>query len=192
MTGATRRVARRTTEDYFTAAFELLGADGSDGLTIAALCERLGVTKGSFYHHFGGLPEFVDQLLAWWEDEYGTQVIARSAAEPEVSLRARGLVELGVSLPHAAEAALRAWGRSNDEVATVVGRMDKQRERHVENTLVRLGLDRSRARLHTRMALDILIGRQMRERRVNRARLRQHFDELVRAVFLEAGVPFEG
>ena len=56
-------------EAYFAAAFELLGAEGPEALTIAALCRRLKVTKGSFYHHFSGMPQFTEGLLRHWEHE---------------------------------------------------------------------------------------------------------------------------
>ena len=57
-------------EAYFTASFALLGAEGPEALTIAALCKRLKVTKGSFYHHFSGMPQFTEALLRHWEDEH--------------------------------------------------------------------------------------------------------------------------
>ena len=71
---------RLTAEDYFREALSILGEHGSDAMTIALLCERLDVTKGSFYHHFGGMPGFVDQLLAFWEREHSDRLIAISRA----------------------------------------------------------------------------------------------------------------
>ena len=49
----------RDRDAYFAAAYELLVTHGCGGVTIAALCDRLGVTKGSFYHHFADMAEFV-------------------------------------------------------------------------------------------------------------------------------------
>ena len=51
--------------DYFDAGFELLASGGVGAVTIAALCYRLGVTKGSFYHHFSSQTAFQNELLAF-------------------------------------------------------------------------------------------------------------------------------
>lgn len=183
MTGFSGRLSA---DDYFRVALDVLGEAGSEAMTIAVLCDRLEVTKGSFYHHFGGLQGFVEGLLAYWESEHSERLIALSKAQPDVTLRFANLTLLGVALPHAPEAAMRAWGRSNPEVAEVVARVDRRRERHIVDSVVALGVERSRARLFTRMALNILIGTQMREHPVDTKRLQQAFEVLNHVVFAEA------
>lgn len=177
---------RLSADDYYRVALDVLGESGSQAMTIAVLCERLQVTKGSFYHHFGGLKGFVDGLLAYWESEHSERLIALSRSQPDVALRFHNLTMLGAALPHASEAAMRAWGRSNADVAEVVTRVDRRRERHVVESVVALGVDRARARLFTRIALNVLVGAQMREDPVDVKRLRQAFEELNRLVFAEA------
>ena len=66
---------RLTQDDYFREALAVLDEFGSDALTIAVLCDRLDVTKGSFYHHFGGMPGFITQLLEYWEREHSVRLI---------------------------------------------------------------------------------------------------------------------
>lgn len=144
---------RLTAEDFVREALDVLGEYGSDGLTIAVLCERL---------------------------------IKLSKAERDPMQRMRLLIDIGVDLPHASEAAIRAWGRSNPEVAAVTARVDKRRERHVADAVVALGIDRPRARLLARMSIDLLVGMQQRETQVDRRRARQMFEELERLTFLEA------
>jgi AcrR family transcriptional regulator len=179
-------VERLNAEDYFREAFDVLGQYGSEALTIAVLCERLGITKGSFYHHFGSMPAFVTQLLDYWEAEHSERLIALSKAQPDPSLRITTLTELGVGLPHGPEAAIRAWGRSNPEVAAVTARVDKRREKHLVDAISALGIDRARARLLARIALNLLVGVQQREHPVDLKRLRQMFEELNKLIFLEA------
>ncbi|MBN9618450.1 MAG: TetR/AcrR family transcriptional regulator, partial [Actinobacteria bacterium] len=86
-------VERLTTQDYVREALVVLGEEGPEALTIAGLCERLGVTKGSFYHHFGGLPGFVDVLLESWEREEGRRLAAAVRAYPDPGERLAALVE---------------------------------------------------------------------------------------------------
>jgi len=179
-------VERLTAERYFEEALELLGEQGSQALTIAALCERLDVTKGSFYHHFGGMPTFVDELLAYWEREHSERLIELSQAQPDSSLRITSLTEFAVNLPHASESAIRAWGRSSPDVAAVVERVDGHREEHVIESLVALGLLRERACVLGRLALDLLIGIQTREVPPSPDRTRTLLQEIERLVFIEA------
>jgi AcrR family transcriptional regulator len=177
---------RLTAESYFNEALALLGQQGSQALTIAALCERLDVTKGSFYHHFGGMPAFVDELLAYWEREHSDRLIALSQAQTDTSLRITSLTELAVNLPHASESAIRAWGRSSPDVAAVVERVDEHRERHVVESLQALGLPPDRARILGRLAMDLLIGIQTREVPPSPDRARELLQEIERLVFVEA------
>jgi AcrR family transcriptional regulator len=179
-------VERLTADDYFREALAVLGEYGSEAMTIAVLCERLSVTKGSFYHHFGGVPGFVGQLLAYWEREHSERLIAISKAQPDPTLRIVTLTDIAVGLPHASEAAIRAWGRSSIEVAEATARVDKRRERHLVDAVAALGIDRPRARLLTRIAMNVLIGVQQRENPVDLRRLRQMLEELHRLIFLEA------
>ncbi len=132
------------------------------------------------------MPGFVTQLLAYWESEHSDRLIAISKAQPDPTLRITTLTELGVGLPHGSEAAIRAWGRSNPEVAEATARVDKRRERHVVDAVAALGIDRPRARLLGRIAVNLLVGTQQREFPVDLRRLRQMFDEVNKLVFLEA------
>ena len=177
---------RLTADDYFREALAVLGEQGSQAMTIASLCERLEVTKGSFYHHFGGMPSFVDQLLAYWEREHSERLIAISRAQPDPTLRIATLTEMAVNLPHASESAIRAWGRSNPDVGEVTARVDKRRERHVVDAIAAIGVDRGRARLLGRIAVDLLIGIQQREVPPDLKRVRQMYEEITKLAMLEA------
>lgn len=177
---------RLSVDDYYREALDILARGGSDALTIAAVCERLEVTKGSFYHHFGSMPRFVQMLLDFWAVEHSQRLIATSLAQPDPTLRILDLVELTVALPHASESAIRAWGRSNPAVAQAVLQVDQLREQHVADSIVAFGIDRRRARLLTRLALNLLIGTQTREQPADPKRMRPLFDEVVKLIFLEA------
>lgn len=153
---------RLTATDYYGAAFDVLAAAGGDGLTIATMCDQLQVTKGSFYHHFDSMPGFVTGLIDYWAITYGDRVIAAARAERDPQRRLDQFVDLGLDLPHAAEAAIRAWARSRPDVAEVVARVDKRRERYLTDAMAALGIERARARMLAQLGLDLVIGAQHR------------------------------
>jgi AcrR family transcriptional regulator len=45
-------------DDWIQAGYALLAEEGIQALKIDRLCDRLGVTKGSFYWHFDGIPSY--------------------------------------------------------------------------------------------------------------------------------------
>ena len=45
-------------EAYFETGLDVLSDLGYGGLKLAEVCNRLGVTTGSFYHYFSGWPAY--------------------------------------------------------------------------------------------------------------------------------------
>jgi AcrR family transcriptional regulator len=179
-------VERLGTADYFREATAILEDEGGEALTVAELCERLAVTKGSFYHHFGAMPTFVSQFLGYWEAERGKRLVAVSRAKPDPGTRIRMLMDAAIDLPHGSEASIRAWSRTNPDVAAAIARVDRRRERHFVDAITGVGVDRRRARVLGRLAVDVLVGEQQREDPVDVKRLRQSFDEVKRLISLDA------
>ena len=165
-----------TRDDYLAAGLDLLADGGVSAVTIAALCDRLGVTKGSFYHHFDDVSAFHEALLADWEvGAYRAIETARAVADSHKRLSV--LKELAVAAHHEAEGAIRAWGRSYDPAAAVVRRVDAAREANLVESFRALGIPVVRARRLARIGLATLIGTQHMERPVDRRRLLAAFDE---------------
>jgi hypothetical protein len=132
------------------------------------------------------MPHFVTQLLSFWEAEHSERLVAVSRSRREPGARIASLFELAVGLPHGSEAALRAWGRSNREVAAATDQVDRKRERYLVSAITAVGVERSRARVLARLALDALIGAQQRESPVDAKRLHQLFGEVTRLIELDA------
>jgi AcrR family transcriptional regulator len=169
-------VSTLTRDHYLAAGLDLLAEGGVNAVTIAALCKRLGVTKGSFYHHFGDVFAFHEALLASWEDStYRAIEAARAVVDSHKRLSV--LKELGVAAHHEAESAIRAWGRSYEPAAAVVRRVDRAREANLVESFRAIGIPATRARHLARIGLATLIGTQSLERPVDRKRLLAVFDE---------------
>ena len=79
-------MARLSKEEWLLQSFEVLAKVGMSGLTIDALTKHLGVTKGSFYHHFGNYQTFKIALLDYFEDA-GTLNVIRITDEVENARR---------------------------------------------------------------------------------------------------------
>src|SRR5687768_12038077 len=106
------RVERLTRADYFDAALELLADGGVGALTIANLCDRLAVTKGSFYYHFPSIRAFHDAFLEHWETGRAYQLSEQVEAVSDPHDRIELLKRLGVAVHHEAESAIRGWART--------------------------------------------------------------------------------
>jgi AcrR family transcriptional regulator len=114
-------------ESYFETGLDVLSDLGYGGLKLAEVCHRLGVTTGSFYHYFSGWPAYTKELVAHWMHERTVQVIEAVRAEPDPRRRIDTLIQVGLTLPHGAEAAIRVWSSVDPQVYPVQAAVDQQR-----------------------------------------------------------------
>ena len=63
---ASQRRGRLTRDRILQAAQESFAQEGYDATSVASICERAGVTKGGFYHHFPSKQAlFLDLVQGW-------------------------------------------------------------------------------------------------------------------------------
>lgn len=176
-----------TQEQYFTAALEHLAAHGAEGLTIGVLCRTLGVTSGSFYHYFGNWDGWLDALLGYWEDRQTDRIVARAATQATPEKRMRVLQAEAAELPHEAEAAIRAWGRSEEKVRVVQERVDTRRREELRTIMVEVGVRPDDAERLSTMGMAVLVGIQQLQRPVDVPLLFTLLEELADTVRRYAG-----
>ena len=172
--------SRRTRRDFFDAAFGLLEESGFPALTASALCDRLGVSRGSFYHHFDTFESFVTEFLADWETRYSRDLITRAETVADLDRRLNYHVELAAELPHGAEAALRAWGSVEPVVAAAQRRVDQLRFNSLADLLRSHGIPKAEAEIYTTIALNTLIGLQITQRPIDAGSLAGLYSHLAR------------
>lgn len=137
-----------------------LADKGPQYVKIDVLCQELGVTKGSFYHHFNHHADFVSALLDHWESTHTRQLIEAVASATSASERAERLSQLVYSKDMRPEVAMRAWGKSHPEVAARVNAVDTQRLQYLTELAVSMGANEKQAKLLARMGYAQLVGIQ--------------------------------
>lgn len=147
-------------QDYFDTAFELLSEQGYSALKQAAVCKRLRVTTGSFYHYFENWQDFTSQLLEHWLTERTTQVVELAQQHEDPIEQLNTLFQFALDLPHRAEAAIRVWSKVDPHVRSVQEAVDAQRLTVVLQATKAIFDDEEEAMNHARWGLYLLAGYQ--------------------------------
>jgi AcrR family transcriptional regulator len=186
-------MARKTKQDWLIAGIHLLAAVGPEALTIEALCQRLGVTKGSFYHHFGSADKYKTALLAYFEQEGTLNIIEQveeTAVSPPQKLQRllQIIVQFSTRLDHNPEIAIRAWARQDEQVRQVQERIDQQRLAYVHTLLRQILGDTPQADIHSRLLYALVVGSEQMQPPLIGPALQAVFDEYLQyCQFLENG-----
>jgi AcrR family transcriptional regulator len=114
--------SRLSVSDWITAGLELLAEEGITGVKIQKLCDRLGVTKGSFYWHFTDLDAFLGAMAKHYEDGariFRDQFTALASQDVEKTLSDAVLFSFDNQLGRI-ERAMRDWARSDDRARAAI------------------------------------------------------------------------
>lgn len=173
-------------EDYFDTALRVLARSGFPQLNIRGMCGALGVSTGSFYHHFGGWNGFVAALLAHWELRQKHILHSMRFGDGTTEDDIVALRTLTLGLPHAAEAAIRTWAISNPLVETAQRRVDQARYDTVRAALARIVGSEESARVLATLGMSMLVGFQQLLADGEESELDTLLDRFVQLVYLHA------
>jgi AcrR family transcriptional regulator len=145
------RPKRLTRDDWLVQALAQLTAIGPEGVRLEAICDSLGKTRGSFYHHFEDHDAFVAQMMTLWRDMNTDDVIdlieAQADLDPselaefaddldadllaEITEQvggARGrLNQIAALMDHQVEQAIRRFALARPAAMAVVEEIDQRR-----------------------------------------------------------------
>lgn len=174
-------MTRKSPEDWLIAGVSLLVEGGPGALTIEALCQRLRVTKGSFYHHFKGYEGFKGELLAYFEQVGTLRIIEQVEAGARGPLeKLHRLLALVVAYSEQQqrdpEVAFRAWALQDEQVGAVQARIDQRRLDYVTTLLEQSGLAHEAAQQRALFLYALLVGSEQLHPPVRGERLRALFD----------------
>ncbi|NNM52821.1 MAG: TetR/AcrR family transcriptional regulator [Pseudomonadales bacterium] len=147
-------------EDWIRAALEALHEEGHMAATPNRLAHKLGLTRGSFYHHFCSLGDFIDAIMERFEYEgiiMGFEKAEQKGNDPWHQLQ--GMLSFAETRSYHLELALRAWGLNHARVAHHLERIDAERERRLIPVFAQLIHDPEQGRRLARLAMLAFIGR---------------------------------
>lgn len=143
---------RLTRQDWIEAGQEILREQGIGGVKLRPLLDRLGVTTGSFYHHFKDMGEYLDALA----DHYGGENVERVLAATEGLSGGARLAEMNRLADEwniaPLDRAMRIWATSSDRAATAVRRLDHTLLETMSDAFAELGFDEEQARARALLA----------------------------------------
>jgi AcrR family transcriptional regulator len=151
-----------TRSDWLDAGLAAVADNGPNALRIDRLCRRLGVSKGSFHHHFAGAGDFKQALLAAYEtlvvEALNDAIEQTGALTPQESLAGLTGAITSTKGPYRPEleVAMRAWAFSDPEVRAIQERVDRRRLESLEGIWSKI-LDDPNA-VHTAALLPYLVG----------------------------------
>lgn len=128
-----------TKDDWVSAGMGILKTKGYAELSIVRISNYLGVTRGSFYHHFTSLNEFIDALVENWEERivnHGFEQTLVDHEQPEQEFR--NLISYVTQLNDKYDLVFRQWAPSNTHVKGHMERLDKKRLNKLVELMQRL------------------------------------------------------
>jgi AcrR family transcriptional regulator len=145
---------------WLDAAIELLGRSGIAAVSIVQLANNLGVTRGSFYHHFNDREDLLQSMLSYWEKTWTVEVreeIRSLSVSPAEKLQAlvHAIREHSAAVH---DAPFRAWALNDPLARSYLLRVDEIRLNYIRDLFVEAGFsgidaeNRARLLLHYEMS----------------------------------------
>jgi AcrR family transcriptional regulator len=118
----TQKRGEETRARILDAAAAGFAEQGYDGTSVAEICQRAGVSKGAFYHHFSSKQTLFLELLERWLDVVDSQLEEMRTAETTVPEQLLAMTDMIRQVFRAAEdqlpVFLEFWARATHDPAT--------------------------------------------------------------------------
>ncbi|SEQ96479.1 DNA-binding transcriptional regulator, AcrR family [Mycobacterium sp. 88mf] len=145
-------------ESYFETGLDVLSDRGYGGLKLAEVCNRLGVTTGSFYHYFPNWASYTKELIAHWREARTLRVVEMVRADEDPHHRIETLIGETLDLPYGAEAAIRVWSSLDPDVYAVQAVVDQLRFDILFESALELIGDERNARYFAAWGVYLIVG----------------------------------
>ena len=148
----------KTQEDWIKAGQRLLIEGGIDSVRLPRLTESLGVSTGSFYHHFDNLDAYHAALAAYYGSEQAQRLFdeARHAVgeDPGALLREATAI-FGRGSMRQLNIAMRAWAHRDERALAAVRRYDEVIMQRLDQIFRGMGFDELAAKSRTLIMMGL-------------------------------------
>jgi AcrR family transcriptional regulator len=153
----TRRALSRL--DWIEVGRQLLISGGLGGVTLATLTRELGVTSGSFYHHFTDFRHYLDALADYYSEENVERIEEAWDADAAPAERLRRLHVLREQWDVARlDSAMRVWATSDERARSAVARLDDKLIEMIRAAFTDLGFSYEQARIRALLVFSAGVG----------------------------------
>ena len=163
---------RLTRQDWIDAAIQQLVEAGIGAVSVELLASRLGVTRGSFYHHFADREDLLRAMLNYWAERWSHSIreqIVALGLDPSTTLFAL-MKTIRANQAADYDAPFRAWALHDPVARAVVQQVDEARLGFIQSQFEALGFseldaeNRARLYLHYEMAAPAMFASPDAER----------------------------
>ncbi len=153
-------MARRgtTQADWVNAGQALLIEGGIEAVKLQTLTCRLGVSTGSFYHHFDSFDAYLTALAAYYGNEQAQLPIEEARQhvgdDPERLLR-EATTLFGAASMRQLNVAMRAWAQRDPRAREAVRRYDETLMQNLDEVFLDLGFDEIGAKARTLIMMGL-------------------------------------
>jgi AcrR family transcriptional regulator len=145
---------------WLNAGLEALRKGGVGAVRVERLADDVGVTKGSFYHHFRDRGALLEEVLEYWaremtDAEFERIQTLRGGLAPRLVALAEDVLEKGMGRY---DPAVRAWAREDRKVAAAVALVDRRRIKALAAFFEEGGFAAAEARVRARTFYTFLLG----------------------------------
>lgn len=182
--------------DWTLAARDAFVRGGVHAVKVDRLAKRLGVTRGSFYHHFRNRADLLDALFELWRAQNVAPFEAIARADHLAGWgRIQKVVELWLEespFDPAFESAVRDWARASRRVADAIRVADAGRIELLREAYREMGFPDDDAFVRARVTYFQQVGYYtlaIRETKAERRRLLPLYHKILAQRHPEAGAP---
>lgn len=143
---------RLRADDWLIAALDIMVDEGIGGVKVQRLCDRLGVTKGSFYWHFTDLDAFLGELARRWADDGAEShgKIDVDTGDPRATLLLAMQVFADRRNRNLARA-MREWAQTDPRAKAAIAKADRALYERIKAIMEQLGFDETEAAVRAKV-----------------------------------------